>query len=202
MKIFCIGRNYSEHAKELGNAVPENPVVFSKPDTALLKNSEDFYLPSFSSDVHHEIELVIRINKVGKNIQEKFARNYYSEVGIGVDFTARDLQAQLKSKGLPWELAKGFDGSAPIGEFLPIADLDLSNINFGLKKNGAWVQQGNTKDMIFSFDKIISFISQYFTLKVGDLIYTGTPAGVGPVAIGDKLEGFVEDKSMLNFEVK
>jgi len=152
--------------------------------------------------VHHEIELVIRINKVGKNIQEKFARSYYSELGIGVDFTARDLQAQLKSKGLPWELAKGFDGSAPIGEFLPIADLDLSNINFGLKKNGAWVQQGNTKDMIFSFDKIISFISQYFTLKVGDLIYTGTPAGVGPVAIGDKLEGFMEEKSMLNFEVK
>jgi len=202
MKIFCIGRNYSEHAKELGNAVPENPVVFSKPDTALLKNGEDFYLPSFSNDVHHEIELVIRINKVGKNIQEKFARNYFSEVGIGVDFTARDLQAQLKSKGLPWELAKGFDGSAPIGEFLPIADLDLSNINFGLKKNGAWVQQGNTKDMIFSFDKIISFISQYFTLKVGDLIYTGTPAGVGSVAIGDKLEGFMEEKSMLNFEVK
>lgn len=202
MKIFCIGRNYSEHAKELGNAVPENPVVFSKPDTALLKNGEDFYLPSFSSDVHHEIELVIRINKVGKNIQEKFARNYFSEVGIGVDFTARDLQTQLKSKGLPWELAKGFDGSAPIGEFLPIADLDLSNINFGLKKNGAWVQQGNTHDMIFSFDKIISFISQYFTLKVGDLIYTGTPAGVGPVAIGDKLEGFMEEKSMLNFEVK
>jgi acylpyruvate hydrolase len=202
MKIFCIGRNYSEHAKELGNAVPENPVVFSKPDTALLKNGEDFYLPSFSNDVHHEIELVIRINKVGKNIQEKFARNYFSEVGIGVDFTARDLQAQLKTKGLPWELAKGFDGSAPIGEFLPIADLDLSNINFGLKKNGAWVQQGNTKDMIFSFDKIISFISQYFTLKVGDLIYTGTPAGVGPVAIGDKLEGFMEEISMLNFEVK
>ncbi len=202
MKIFCIGRNYSEHAKELGNAVPENPVVFSKPDTALLKNGEDFYLPSFSNDVHHEIELVIRINKVGKNIQEKFARNYFSEVGIGVDFTARDLQAQLKTKGLPWELAKGFDGSAPIGEFMSIADIDLSNINFGLKKNGAWVQKGNTKDMIFSFDKIISFISQYFTLKVGDLIYTGTPAGVGPVVIGDKLEGFIEDKSMLNFEVK
>jgi 2-keto-4-pentenoate hydratase/2-oxohepta-3-ene-1,7-dioic acid hydratase in catechol pathway len=202
MKIFCIGRNYSEHAKELGNAVPENPVVFSKPDTALLKNGEDFYLPSFSNDVHHEIELVIRINKVGKNIQEKFARNYFSEVGIGVDFTARDLQAQLKTKGLPWELAKGFDGSAPIGEFMSIADIDLSNINFGLKKNGAWVQKGNTKDMIFSFDKIISFISQYFTLKVGDLIYTGTPAGVGPVVIGDKLEGFMEDKSMLNFEVK
>ncbi|OYU96806.1 MAG: 2-hydroxyhepta-2,4-diene-1,7-dioate isomerase [Bacteroidetes bacterium B1(2017)] len=202
MKIFCIGRNYSEHAKELGNAVPENPVVFSKPDTALLRAGEDFYLPHFSNDVHHEIELVIKINKVGKNIQEKFARNYFSEIGLGVDFTARDLQAQLKAKGLPWELAKGFDGSAPIGNFISIENLDLSNINFGLKKNQEWVQQGNTRDMIFSFDKIISFISQYFTLKVGDLIYTGTPAGVGPVAIGDKLEGFIEDASMLSFEVK
>jgi 2-keto-4-pentenoate hydratase/2-oxohepta-3-ene-1,7-dioic acid hydratase in catechol pathway len=202
MKIFCIGRNYSEHAKELGNAVPENPVVFSKPDTALLKNGEDFYLPAFSNDVHHEIELVIRINKVGKNIQEKFARNYFSEIGIGVDFTARDLQTQLKAKGLPWELAKGFDGSAPLGEFVAIDKLDLGDINFALKKNGAFVQQGNSKDMIFSFEKIISFISHYFTLKVGDLIYTGTPAGVGPVAIGDSLEGFIGPQSMLHFDVK
>ncbi|MDZ4666312.1 MAG: fumarylacetoacetate hydrolase family protein [bacterium] len=202
MKIFCIGRNYSEHAKELGNAVPENPVVFSKPDTALLKNGEPFYLPEFSQDVHHEIELVIRINKVGKNIQEKFAANYFNELGLGVDFTARDLQAQLKSKGLPWELAKGFDGSAPIGDFFSIEGLDLNNINFGLQKNGDWVQQGNTKDMIFSFAQIISFISKYFTLKVGDLIYTGTPAGVSAVAIGDKLVGFVEDKQMIAFEVK
>jgi 2-keto-4-pentenoate hydratase/2-oxohepta-3-ene-1,7-dioic acid hydratase in catechol pathway len=202
MKIFCIGRNYSEHAKELGNAVPENPVVFSKPDTALLKNGEDFYLPAFSNDVHHEIELVIRINKVGKNIQEKFARNYFSEIGIGVDFTARDLQTQLKAKGLPWELAKGFDGSAPLGEFVAIDKLDLGDINFALKKNGAFVQQGNSKDMIFSFEKIISFISHYFTLKVGDLIYTGTPAGVGPVAIGDSLEGFIGSQSMLHFDVK
>jgi acylpyruvate hydrolase len=202
MKIFCIGRNYSEHAKELGNAVPENPVVFSKPDTALLKNGEAFYLPEFSQDVHHEIELVIRINKVGKNIQEKFAQNYFNEIGLGVDFTARDLQAQLKAKGLPWELAKGFDGSAPLGDFFSIEGLDLNNINFGLKKNDVWVQQGNTRDMIFSFAQIVSFISRYFTLKVGDLIYTGTPAGVGPVAIGDKLVGFVEQQQMLAFEVK
>ena len=202
MKIFCIGRNYSEHAKELGNAVPENPVVFSKPDTALLKNGEAFYLPEFSQDVHHEIELVIRINKVGKNIQEKFAHNYFNEIGLGVDFTARDLQAQLKAKGLPWELAKGFDGSAPLGDFFSIEGLDLNNINFGLKRNDVWVQQGNTRDMIFSFAQIVSFISRYFTLKVGDLIYTGTPAGVGPVVIGDKLVGFVEDKQMLAFEVK
>lgn len=202
MKIFCIGRNYSEHAKELGNAVPENPVVFSKPDTALLKNGEAFYLPEFSQDVHHEIELVIKINKVGKNIQEKFAQNYFSEIGLGVDFTARDLQTQLKSKGLPWELAKGFDGSAPIGDFISIEGMDLSQINFGLKNNDQWVQRGNSKDMIFTFAKIISFISSYFTLKVGDLIYTGTPSGVGPVKIGDKLEGYIEDKKMLEFEVK
>ncbi len=202
MKIFCIGRNYSEHAKELGNAVPENPVVFAKPDTALLKNGEDFYLPSFSNDVHHEIELVIKIHKVGKNIQEKFAHNYYNEIGLGVDFTARDLQAELKSKGLPWELAKGFDGAAPLGNFMSIEGVDLSNIDFSLKKNGKLVQQGNTAQMIFSFDKIVSFISQYFTLKVGDLIYTGTPAGVGSVAIGDKLEGFIGSNQMLQFEVK
>jgi acylpyruvate hydrolase len=202
MKIFCIGRNYSEHAKELGNAVPENPVVFSKPDTALLKNGEPFYMPSFSNDVHHEVELVIKISKVGKNIQEKFARNYFQEVGLGVDFTARDLQTQLKSKGLPWELAKGFDGSAPIGEFWNVEGSGLNQIEFSLTKNGTLVQAGNTKDMIFSFEKIVSFISQYFTLKVGDLIYTGTPAGVGPVAIGDVLEGFVGDKSLLRFEVK
>ncbi len=202
MKIFCIGRNYSEHAKELGNAVPENPVVFAKPDTALLKNGEDFYLPSFSNDVHHEIELVIKIHKVGKNIQEKFAHNYYNEIGLGVDFTARDLQASLKSKGLPWELAKGFDGAAPLGNFMSIEGVDLSNIDFSLKKNGKLVQQGNTAQMIFSFDKIVSFISQYFTLKVGDLIYTGTPAGVGSVAIGDKLEGFIGSNQMLQFEVK
>ncbi len=201
MKIFCVGRNYSEHAKELGNAVPENPVIFSKPDTALLKNGEDFYLPDFSSDVHYEAELVIKISKMGKKIQEKFASNYYSEIGFGIDFTARDLQAQLKQKGLPWELAKAFDGSAPIGEFSNVKDLQ-NPIQFSLLKNGELVQNGNSSDMIFSFDKIVSFISQYFTLKVGDLIYTGTPAGVGAVKIGDKLEGFIGDKKMLHCEVK
>ena len=202
MKILCVGRNYIEHAKELGNAVPENPVIFSKPDTALLKNGEPFYIPSFSNDVHHEIELVIKINKVGKKIQEKFARNYFSEIGLGIDFTARDKQNELKSKGLPWELAKAFDGSAPIGNFINIENIDLKNIDFSLQKNGQLVQQGNTSQMIFSFEQIVSFVSQYFTLKVGDLIYTGTPAGVSQVNIGDHLEGFIGNESMLICEVK
>lgn len=202
MKILCVGRNYSEHAKELGNAVPENPVIFSKPDTALLRNGEPFYIPGFSNDVHHEIELVIKINKVGKKIQEKFARNYFSEIGLGIDFTARDKQNELKSKGLPWELAKAFDGSAPIGNFINIENINLKNIDFSLQKNGQLVQQGNTSQMIFSFEQIVSFVSQYFTLKVGDLIYTGTPAGVGQVNIGDHLEGFIGSESMLICDVK
>jgi 2-keto-4-pentenoate hydratase/2-oxohepta-3-ene-1,7-dioic acid hydratase in catechol pathway len=202
MKIFCVGRNYTEHAKELGNAVPDNPVIFSKPDTALIKNGEPFYLPDFSNDIHHEVELVIRINKMGKKIQEKFAHSYYNEIGLGIDFTARDIQNNLKAKGLPWELAKAFDGSAPLGEFIPVNELNISNIEFSLKKNDTIVQQGNTANMIFSFNQIVSFISQYFTLKVGDLIYTGTPAGVGQVAIGDKLEGFIGNKSILTCEVK
>lgn len=202
MKIFCVGRNYSEHAKELGNAVPESPVIFSKPDTALLRNGEPFYHPDFSNDVHHEVELVIRINKMGKKIQEKFARNYFSEIGLGIDFTARDMQTKLKEKGLPWELAKGFDGSAPLGDFITIDQLDLQNINFSLTKNGELVQRGNTAQMIFSFEQIVSFVSQYFTLKVGDLIYTGTPAGVSKVSIGDELVGFIEDKKMLTCSVK
>jgi acylpyruvate hydrolase len=202
MKIFCIGRNYSEHAKELGNAVPENPVVFSKPDTALLKNGEPFYHPDFSNDIHHEVELVIRINKMGKKIQPKFARNYFNEIGLGIDFTARDIQQQLKEKGLPWELAKAFDGSAPLGDFINIETLDLKNIQFSLSKNGSIVQQGNTAHMIFSFEEIVSFVSHYFTLKVGDLIYTGTPAGVSKVNIGDTLEGFIEQQKMLVCEVK
>jgi 2-keto-4-pentenoate hydratase/2-oxohepta-3-ene-1,7-dioic acid hydratase in catechol pathway len=202
MKILCVGRNYSEHAKELGNAVPENPVIFSKPDTALLKNGENFYLPSFSNDVHHEVELVIKINKVGKKIQEKFARNYFSEIGLGIDFTARDVQSELKSKGLPWELAKAFDGSAPIGNFINMENMDLKNIDFSLQKNGQIVQKGNTAQMIFSFEQIVSFVSQYFTLKVGDLIYTGTPAGVSQVNIGDKLEGYIGNELMLTCNVK
>jgi acylpyruvate hydrolase len=202
MKIFCVGRNYSDHAKELGNAVPENPVIFSKPDTALLRNGEPFYIPDFSNDVHHEVELVIKICKMGKKIEEKFARNYFSEIGLGIDFTARDKQTELKQKGLPWELAKGFDGSAPIGEFMNVADLDLGNIQFSLTQNGKLVQEGNSAQMIFSFEQIVSFVSQYFTLKVGDLIYTGTPAGVGKVLIGDTLEGFMQGQKMLQCEVK
>jgi len=203
MKIFCVGRNYGEHARELGNTVPENPVVFMKPDTALLKNNEPFYLPDFSNDVHHEIELVIRINKVGKKIEEKFARNYFNEIGLGIDFTARDLQNNLKAKGLPWELAKAFDHSAPIStHFISIDKFIFENISFSLKKNGETVQKGNRKDMIFSFEKIIAFVSNYFTLKIGDLIYTGTPAGVGKVNIGDKLEGFIENEHMLTCEIK
>lgn len=202
MKILCVGRNYSDHAKELGNAVPENPVIFSKPDTALLRNGEPFYIPDFSNDVHHEVELVIKISKMGKKISEKFARNYFDEIGLGIDFTARDKQTELKGKGLPWELAKGFDGSAPIGAFVKISELDLSNINFSLTQNGTLVQQGNSAQMIFSFEQIVSFVSQYFTLKVGDLIYTGTPAGVGKVNIGDTLEGFMNGTKMLECSVK
>lgn len=202
MKIFCVGRNYSEHAKELGNAVPEQPVIFSKPDTALLKNGEPFYLPDFSNDIHHEIELVIRIHKMGKKIQPKFARSYFNEIGIGIDFTARDVQSRLKEKGLPWELAKAFDGSAPLGGFINIDEVDLKAMEFGLQKNGEWVQRGHTKDMIFSFEEIVSFVSQYFTLKVGDLIYTGTPSGVGKVDVGDKLVGFIGNQELLHCEVK
>lgn len=202
MKIICIGRNYSEHIKELGNTTPEQPVIFLKPDTALLKNNEPFYLPDFSNDVHHEVELIIKIAKPGKKIQPKFASSYYQEIGIGIDFTARDLQSNLKSKGLPWELAKGFDGSAPISSFIPLTELNNSTINFSLNKNGIQVQQGNTSQMIHAFDEIVSFVSQYFTLKTGDIIFTGTPAGVSKVNIGDKLEAFIEDKLMLTCDVK
>lgn len=201
MKIFCVGRNYSEHAKELGNNVPENPVIFLKPDTAILKNNLPFFMPDFSQNIQHEVELVIRINKLGKKIEERFAKNYYSEIGLGIDFTARDLQNDLKSKGLPWELAKAFDNSAPLGDFVSLNKLS-NPINFSLKKNGETVQQGNSSEMIFGFDKIISFISQYFTLKIGDLIYTGTPAGVSEVKIGDKLEGYIEDQLMLKCNIK
>lgn len=202
MKIFCVGRNYGEHARELGNAVPEQPVIFCKPDTALLKNNEPFYIPDFTKEVHHEGELVIKISKNGKSIAEKFARNYFHEIGFGIDFTARDIQNRLKEKGLPWELAKGFDGSAPLGSFIDIRNRELSKIPFHLKKNGHLVQEGNSGQMIFSFEQIISFISQYFTLKTGDLIFTGTPAGVGPVGKGDILEGFIDDQSMLLIDVK
>lgn len=201
MKIICIGRNYAEHAKEMKAELPTEPVFFMKPDTALLKE-EDFYLPDFTKDLHHEIELVIKINKVGKHIEEQFAHKYYSEIGLGIDFTARDIQAKCKEKGLPWEKAKAFDNSAPLGNFINKEELELNNIQFELKVNGQTRQQGNSKDLIFSFEKVISYVSKFVTLKVGDLIYTGTPEGVGQVHIGDKLEGFLNGKSFLRLNVK
>ncbi len=203
MKIICIGRNYADHAKELNNAVPSEPVVFLKPDTALLKEGKPFYIPEFSQNVHHELELVVKISKVGKYIDEEFAHKYYSEIGLGIDFTARDLQQQCKEKGLPWEKAKAFDHSAPLGKFVAVNDFDdLTNLSLELKKNGEIVQAGNTKDMLFSIDQIISFVSQYFTLKVGDLIYTGTPAGVGPVSPNDHLQGYLNGNLLIDFKVK
>lgn len=203
MKIICIGRNYADHAKELNNAVPTEPVFFMKPDTALLKDGEPFYYPEFTKDLHHELEIVLKINKVGKHIDEQFAHKYYNEIGLGIDFTARDVQEQQKAKGLPWEKAKAFDGSAPLGKFISKENIEnLSAINFELKVNGNARQIGNTKDLLFSFDKIISYVSQFVTLKVGDLIFTGTPAGVAAVNIGDKLEGFMNGDLLLSFEVK
>jgi 2-keto-4-pentenoate hydratase/2-oxohepta-3-ene-1,7-dioic acid hydratase in catechol pathway len=202
MKIFCIGRNYSLHAQELGNESPEEPVIFMKPDSALLRQGEPFFIPSFSNEVHYETEVVIKINRLGKAVEERFAHRYYNEFTIGIDFTARDLQSRLKAKGLPWELAKGFDGSAVIGKWLNKDDFDLNNLDFGLKLNNQQVQKGNTSHMLFSIDKIIAFISQYYTLKIGDLIYTGTPEGVGKVSIGDLLEGFVNDLEIFKVKVK
>jgi acylpyruvate hydrolase len=203
MKIICIGRNYVDHAKELNNPVPEKPVFFMKPDTSLLRNNQPFFLPDFSSDLHYEVEVILRINRVGKNIEKQFAHRYYSDVGLGIDFTARDLQRECKEKGLPWEIAKGFDGSAVIGSIFKMEALgDIHALDFSLQKNGKTVQEGNTSNMIFSFDDIISYISKFLTLKIGDLIFTGTPAGVGPVKVGDKLEGFVGDKQMFTCEVK
>jgi acylpyruvate hydrolase len=201
MKIICIGRNYAEHAKELKNEVPSEPVFFMKPDTALLKE-EDFYLPDFTSDLHHEIELVLKISKAGKHIEEQFAHKYYTEIGLGIDFTARDLQTKAKEKGLPWEMAKAFDNSAPIGKFVNKDSLQLNNIAFSLNINGEIRQAGNSSDLIFYFDKIIAYVSKFITLKVGDLIYTGTPKGVGQVRVGDQLEGFLNGESFLKLRVK
>ena len=203
MKIIAIGRNYAEHAKELNNPVPTTPVIFMKPDTALLKDNKPFYHPEFSQDIHHEIELVLKVSKEGKHISEKFAANYFEEIALGVDFTARDIQTKHKEKGLPWELAKAFDNSAPVSNFLPKAQFtDLYNLNFKLDINGKNRQRGNTKDLLFSFERIIAFVSQYITLKKGDLIFTGTPEGVGKVAVGDHLEGFLEGEKLLDFYVK
>ncbi len=203
MKIIAIGRNYQEHAKELNNPIPTEPVVFLKPDTALLKEGKAFYHPDFSNDIHFEVELIIKIGKEGKHITSKFARNYIESIGLGIDFTARDLQQKCKEKGLPWEIAKAFDHSAPIGEFIPLNEIpDLNAIQFSLKQNQSVVQNGNSADMIFSFDDIISYVSQRFTLKKGDLIFTGTPAGVGKINIGDLLEGFISDRKMLSVPIK
>lgn len=202
MKIICIGRNYADHAAELKNAVPTEPLIFMKPPSALLVNEKPFYYPEFTEDLHYELEVVLKIVKNGKHVQAGFAKNYYQEVGLGIDFTARDLQAQLKKKGHPWEKAKGFDNSAVLGNFVSKNNLDTSGINFRLNKNGTTVQQGNTADLIFDFDFLICYISKFFKLQIGDLIYTGTPAGVGPVKIGDVLEGYLEDKKLLHCEIK
>jgi 2-keto-4-pentenoate hydratase/2-oxohepta-3-ene-1,7-dioic acid hydratase in catechol pathway len=201
MKIICIGRNYAEHAKEMKAELPKEPVFFMKPETALLKE-EDFYFPDFTKELHHEIELVLKICKVGKSIQPEFADKYYNEIGLGIDFTARDMQANCKAKGLPWEIAKAFDNSAPIGGFINKQDLDLNNINFSLTINGQTKQVGNSNDLIFTFNQVIAYVSKFVTLKVGDLIYTGTPEGVGPVAIGDKLEGYINGNKLLNINIK
>ncbi|MBL1410841.1 fumarylacetoacetate hydrolase family protein [Sphingobacterium faecale] len=203
MKIIAVGRNYIDHAKELDNPVPDQPVIFLKPDTAVLKDNKDFYIPDFSKDIHYECELVVRICNEGKHVSKKFAPKYYDAIGLGIDFTARDLQSQLKSKGLPWELAKSFDHSAVVSPLLPKEAFDdLNAVKFSLTKNGEVVQSGDTADMIFDIDTLITFISGYITLRKGDLIYTGTPAGVGPVIIGDKLEGFIGDKLMFSTLIK
>jgi len=202
MKIIGIGRNYSEHARELNNPLPTEPVVFMKPDTALLKGNAPFYYPDFSNDIHHEVELVIKICKEGKYIQEKFASRYYEEIGLGIDFTARDIQKKAQEKGLPWTLAKGFNGSAPISEFVSKGNYDLKNLKFSLDINGTIRQSGTTADMVFSIEHLISYVSTYITLKSGDLIFTGTPSGVAAVQKGDRLKAFMEDQLMLDFEVK
>ncbi len=203
MKIICIGRNYTEHAKEMKSEVPTEPVFFLKPETALLKNSKDFYYPDFTKDLHHEVEIVLKICKNGKHIAEEFAHTYYNEIGIGIDFTARDIQMKCKEKGLPWEKAKAFDDSAPVSHFVPKEKFaSLSNISFNLNINGKLRQQGNTKDLIFSNEKVIAYVSKFITLKTGDLIFTGTPEGVSAVNIGDILEASIENQKLLTLNIK
>lgn len=202
MKIICIGRNYAKHIKELENERPESPVVFLKPDSAILPKNHPFFIPPFSNDVHYEVEVLIKINKVGKHIAARFADKYYDEVGLGIDFTARDVQAHCKEKGLPWEEAKAFDGSAVIGQFFPKEEFDLENLSFQLLKNNKVVQNGNTKAMLWKIDELIGYVSQYFTLKKGDLIFTGTPAGVGKVSENDELTGIMEGKKSFQIKVK
>lgn len=202
MKIICIARNYAEHAKELNNEIPKNPVFFMKPDTAILPKERDFYLPEFSQDIHYEAEIVLKISKAGKYIQKEFAHKYYEQITVGIDFTARDLQSQLKEKGHPWEIAKAFDGSAVIGEFHSKSDFNLDNLNFKMERNGEIVQNGNSQMMIHHFDDIIAQASQYFTLKTGDLIMTGTPAGVGKVSESDVLSGYLENHKVFEVSIK
>ena len=203
MKIICIGRNYVNHAKELGNQIPSEPLFFLKPETAIQPKGHPFFIPDFSDDIHYEVELVVKIDKIGKNIEERYAYKYYNEIGLGIDFTARDVQDDCKAKGLPWEKAKGFDGAAQISRtFINKSELDLNDISFRLEKNGEQVQVGNSKDMLFSFDAIIAHISKFYTLKIGDLIYTGTPEGVGKVEEGETLKGFIGDKEMFKVAVK
>lgn len=202
MKIICIGRNYAKHIEELANERPENPVVFLKPDSAILPKKMPFFIPPFSNDIHYEVEVLVKINKVGKYISPKFAHKYYDTVGLGIDFTARDVQAQCKEKGLPWEKAKAFDGSAIVGEFFPKEDFDLENLSFQLQKNDEVVQDGNTSSMLWKIDELISYVSQYFTLKKGDIIFTGTPAGVGKVTENDILTGTIEGKQAFQIKVK
>jgi len=203
MKVIAIGRNYAEHAKELNNPIPTTPVIFLKPDTAVLKDNKPFYHPDFSSDIHHEIEIVLKISKEGKHVSEKFAGKYFEEIGLGVDFTARDIQQKHKEKGLPWELAKAFDNSAPVSRFIAKNDFkNLNDLNFHLDINNQTVQVGNTSNLLFSFEYIIAFVSKYFTLKKGDLIFTGTPQGVGKVNRGDRLAGYLEDVKLLDFDIR
>jgi len=203
MKIFCIGRNYRDHAKELNNPVPKKPLVFMKPPSALLVNNKPFYYPEFTKDLHYELEIVLKISKNGRHVQKEFASGYYDQVGLGIDFTARDIQAQCKEKGHPWEIAKGFDNSAALSKFVNISDIaNKDAIKFQMKKNGELVQDGNTADLIFDFDHLIVYLSQFFKLQQGDVIYTGTPAGVGPVKIGDLLEGYLEGDKLLETSIK
>ena len=203
MKLICIGRNYTEHIKELQNERPIDPVVFLKADSSILAKKQPFFIPDFSNDIHYEVEILVRINKVGKHIDKQFAHKYYNEIGLGIDFTARDLQSYLKSKGLPWEKAKSFDGSAVIGNWMPKNDIkDINDINFSLERNGHVVQQGNSSYMLWKIDEIIEYVSKYFTLKIGDIIFTGTPAGVGKVEPEDILSGFIEGKQMLSVIIK
>ena len=203
MKIICVGRNYTEHIEELANEKPDNPVVFIKPDTSILNKEQGFYIPDFSEEVHHEVELLVRINKVGKHIDPKFAHKYYDQISLGIDFTARDLQAKLKEKGLPWEKAKAFDGSALIGEWIDKNEFeDIDKVHFNLIKNSEVVQKGNTAHMLWKIDELISYVSKYFTLKTGDVVFTGTPSGVGKVTKGDYLEGYLEEKKLFTLNIK